>query len=151
MTASAHHIVCTSCGAVNRVPAGKALSEGHCGSCKALLSGKAPIDIDTKTLDRLLARDQGAFLLDVWAPWCGPCRMMAPSYAEAASHFAGNFRFLKLNSEAHPSAAARLRVRGIPALYLFQAGRMLDQRSGVMTAPMLIQWVESMKHLKSTA
>jgi thioredoxin 2 len=151
MTASAHHIVCTACGAVNRAPIGKALDQGHCGSCKAVLAGKAPVDVDEKILNRLLARDEGSFLLDVWAPWCGPCRMMAPSFEEAASHFAGNLRFLKLNSEAHPNAAARLQVRGIPALFLFQAGRVIDQRSGVMTAPMLTQWIESVNILTPTA
>ena len=77
--------------------------------------------------------------------------MMAPSYAEAASHFAGNLRFLKLNSEAHPNAAARLQVRGIPALFLFQAGRVIDQRSGVQTTPMLTQWIESVNILNPTA
>jgi thioredoxin len=151
MTSSGHHIVCTSCGAVNRVPIGKNLAKGHCGACKANLADNTPREINGRILDRLMERDEGSFLLDVWAPWCGPCRMMAPSFQEAANHFEGNLRFLKLNTEAHPDAGARLNVRGIPALLLFQRGRVIDQRSGVMTAPTITQWVNSLNILTTTS
>ena len=83
-TATSHTLVCTECGQLNRVPAGKALSQGKCGTCGVTLAPKKPRDIDGATLSKLMAKDTGMYVLDLWAPWCGPCRMMAPSYAKTA-------------------------------------------------------------------
>ena len=137
------HIVCTRCGRINRVPTDKQLASGQCGACKSKLSADTPIDISETVLNRLLAKDEGSFLLDVWAPWCGPCRMMAPAYMETAKHYGGALRFLKLNTEAFPNAGAALNVRGIPALLMFQSGSIVDQRAGVMTSQMMTKWIDN--------
>ena len=111
----------------------------------------ATVAVSDTTFDAEVKNSDIPVVVDFWAPWCGPCRMMAPSFAEAAKHFDGNLRFFKLNTEAHPEGGAALNVRGIPALLLFQDGSVIDQRSGVMTAPTIIQWVNSLNILKTSA
>jgi thioredoxin 2 len=150
-TTPTRHIVCIHCAAVNRVPTDKQLHEGQCGACKSPLASDTPVDISDKVLDRLLARDEGAFVLDVWAPWCGPCPMLAPDYEAAAAHYQGKLRFLKLNSEDNPDSAARLRIRGIPSLFIFRQGQQLDHKSGAMQATMLVQWIDGVHAGMSTA
>ena len=135
-------IVCTSCAAVNRSPNGKSLSKGKCGKCSTPLGTPKPIDITDKVFAKLQARDQGAYVLDVWAPWCGPCKMMAPAYATSAAKFEGNIRFLKLNSEQYPHAASALNVRGIPALFLFNHGKLVSQQSGALPETAITHWIE---------
>ena len=136
-------LVCVHCGATNRVSAGKPLTGGRCGKCKTSLATPQPVDIDEKMLARLQARDTGAYVLDVWAPWCGPCRMMAPAYAEAASRFAGQVRFFKLNSDQNQSASAGLGIRGIPTLIAWNGAKKIAQQPGAQTRDGLINWVKS--------
>lgn len=142
MNAKQVHIVCTSCAQTNRLPAAKLASGARCGRCHKPLASDQPVEVDGPTFQKLRARDEAAFVLDVWAPWCGPCRMMAPAYAKAAEHFGGRVRFLKLNSEDNPDAASQLNVRGIPALFIIQNGKTLSQQAGALPADALIQWVE---------
>lgn len=142
MTEKPVHMVCTSCAQTNRLPAGKAPATARCGRCHKPLAGDQPVEVDGGTFRKLQSRDEAPFVLDVWAPWCGPCKMMAPAYAKAAEHFGGRVRFLKLNSEDHPEAASRLNVRGIPALFIIRNGKTLSQQAGALPAEALIQWVE---------
>lgn len=134
MTDTADIVVCTACGTLNRVAASKSLAQAKCGKCGSALAGPEPVDLTAARFATLRQRDQRPFVLDVWAPWCGPCRMMAPAYQEAAARLAGKVRFFKLNSEDHPEPAAQLGVRGIPALFLLRGGRILDQRAGALPA-----------------
>lgn len=136
-------IVCTSCAAVNRSPANAQLSQGKCGKCGTALAAPKPIDISDKIFTKLQARDQEAYVLDVWAPWCGPCKMMAPAYATSAAKFEGKVRFLKLDSEQHPQASAKLNVRGIPALFFFNHGKLVSQQSSALPETAITQWIES--------
>jgi thioredoxin 2 len=105
------------------------------------LAEPRPIDISDKIFAKLQSRDEWAYVLDVWAPWCGPCRMMAPSYAESAQKFDGDIRFFKLNSEEHPQGSARLNVRGIPALFFFNRGKLVSQKSGALPEHSITKWV----------
>ena len=135
-------LVCPACGAVNRAPPGKGLTTGTCGKCKAGLATPAPVDIDIATLERLRARDTGAFVIDVWAPWCGPCRAMAPAYEATALRYRDQVRFFKLNSDQNQSAAASLDIRGIPTLIAYRGGRQVAHQSGAQSNAALSRWIE---------
>jgi thioredoxin 2 len=134
-----HHIVCPHCGATNRAAADRA-AQAVCGACKARLFDGAPHETDEAGLDRHLARDEVPVLLDVWAPWCGPCRSMAPQFARAASLLEPEVRLLKINADEAPNVSTRLGVRGIPALFLLHRGQVLAQTAGAMPAEQIVRW-----------
>ena len=137
-------VVCTECSAANRLPAGKPASAAKCGRCGVHLFAGKPADISDRGLDAQVARGSVPVLVDVWAPWCGPCRMMAPAYEAAARELEPEFRVLKLNSEAEPSAASRLGIRGIPTMILFRDGREVARVPGAMTAPnQIVAWARA--------
>ena len=136
-------LICPHCGKPNRVAADKPLTKGRCGACKAALSDTAPIEIDGPTLEKLMARDTGNFVVDLWAPWCGPCRTMAPAYEATAAKHADRLRFFKLNTDAHQDAAARLNIRGIPTLIAWRGGRQAAHQAGAMPQSALMTWIET--------
>jgi thioredoxin 2 len=117
-------------------------SDAKCGRCGAKLFTGAPVDVDDAGLAAHLKFSSMPVLVDVWAPWCGPCRTMAPHFAEAARAFEPRVRFLKLNADQSQSAG-RLGVRGIPALILFHEGHEIARRAGMVTAGQLGAWLAS--------
>lgn len=141
MNEPADTLVCPHCGAANRPAAGRALTAARCGRCGEALSPGRPVDISGARLSALRARDTLPFIVDIWAPWCGPCRMMAPALDETAKDFAGRLRVFKLNSDEEPQAAASLGVRGLPTLLLFRGASLADTLSGLQTASALKSWL----------
>lgn len=134
-------LVCPACGAVNRTPEARDPGAAKCGKCGERLFTSRPLDVGSAALRRHLASTQGtALLLDVWAPWCGPCRSMAPQFAAAATRLEPQVRLLKLNSEAEPQAAAELGISGIPALLLFRDGKEIARTAGAMRADQIVAW-----------
>jgi thioredoxin 2 len=134
-------ILCPDCGAANRAPDDRNAAAAKCGRCGTRLFRGEPLEVTGAQLQQHLRVNRGpAVLLDVWAPWCGPCRMMAPHFAAAAQQLEPEVRLLKLNSDAESEAAAQLHVSGIPALFLFRDGQVIAQQSGAMTANRIVAW-----------
>ncbi len=133
--------VCPHCGAGNRVPDGKDARTAKCGKChQAVLTG-GPVEVTGAQLEAHKRGTKGAaLLLDVWAPWCGPCKAMAPQIATAAKALEPDVRALKLNSDAEPAAAGALGVSGIPALFLKRDGKVIAQSAGAMPASQIVDW-----------
>ncbi|GAA3867398.1 thioredoxin TrxC [Celeribacter arenosi] len=133
---------CTTCGQVNRVPVDRLGSGAKCGTCgEPLLDGKVK-ELDPRTLDALSKKDDLPVLVDFWAPWCGPCRMMAPEFAKASQALKGRARFAKINTEDHPAVSMKKNIRGIPALILYQGGKEVGRIAGARPARDIVAFVE---------
>lgn len=135
------HVVCPHCGGVNRVPRDRLGAGGKCGRCKQPLFSGHPVDTDAAQFDVHLARSDLPLLVDFWAPWCGPCKMMAPAFAQAAKQLEPNVRLLKVNTEAEQAVAARFGIRSIPTMILFAGGREVQRLSGALDAGSIVSFV----------
>ncbi|HVZ10542.1 thioredoxin TrxC [Rhodopila sp.] len=138
-----NQIVCPVCGAINRVPVDRPAAAARCGSCKSALFTAHPTEVTEAMLDTHLRANSIPVLLDVWAPWCGPCRSMAPQFERAAAMLEPEVRLLKLNADDAQATCARLRVQGIPALYLFRNGQPVAQSAGAMAADAIVAWTRN--------
>ena len=138
---SEQFLVCPACSARNRVPAARLQQAPKCGKCKAELTPPTVLELDGPALDRLLVNESLPLVLDFWAPWCGPCKMMAPIFEAAAGELAGRLRLAKLNTEEHQQAAARFGIRSIPTLIVFKNGKEIARQSGALPAGQLNQWL----------
>lgn len=139
------HVVCPHCDSVNRVPAPRLAADPKCGRCHRPLFGRMPIALDEQRFARHLGRCDLPLLVDFWAPWCGPCRVMAPAFEAAALDLEPEMRLVKVNTEEAQGLAARLSIRSIPTLALFRGGSELARAAGAMDAPHIVVWAR--RHL----
>jgi thioredoxin 2 len=139
MTASGQ-IVCGKCGQINRLPADRSAGGARCGSCHTPIFDGHPIEVDEQGFGRHLAHSDLPVLVDVWAPWCGPCRTMAPMFERAAQELEPKVRLLKLNADTAPGVSSRHGITGIPTLLLMQGGREISRTSGAMDAQRIVSW-----------
>ena len=139
----AHQVVCGHCGRINRLPAGREPAGAHCGACHQPVFTGHPVDVDEEGFARHVAHSDIPVLVDVWAPWCGPCRAMAPMFERAAQQLEPNVRLLKLNSDKAPGLSSRLGISGIPTLLLMRGGREIARHAGAMDARTIVTWTEA--------
>jgi thioredoxin 2 len=137
------HIVCPHCGSVNRVPSARLEERPHCGQCHEPLFTGHPITLSAANFDRHASRADIPLVVDFWAPWCGPCRTMAPAFEQAARVLEPKVRLAKVNTEEAQALAARFGIVSIPTLIIFRAGHEVARQPGAFGQQDIVRWVRS--------
>jgi len=138
-------LVCPDCAALNRLPDDKPANTASCGKCHKQLFNNKPLDVTQSQFDRQLQKSDIPLVVDFWAAWCGPCKMMAPAFEQAAVQIEPRARLLKINTEAEQSLSARYNIRSIPTLMVFCGAQEVARMSGALDANSLQAWIN--KHI----
>jgi thioredoxin 2 len=137
------HIVCPACSSRNRVPRERLGDSARCGKCKDSLFPGRPLDLNGQTFGRHVEGSDIPLVVDFWAPWCAPCRMMEPAFKEAAARLEPRARLAKVNTDKEQALAGSFGIKGIPTTVVFKGGREVDRKSGALDGASLLSWIES--------
>lgn len=137
------HIVCSHCDAVNRLPQARLAENPTCGKCGQPLFNAHPVALTQQTFAKTITRNDIPVLVDFWAPWCGPCKMMAPQFEQAAGQLEPYVRLAKVDTEAEQMLGAQYGIRSIPTLALFKGGKEIGRQAGAMGSNDIVRWVQS--------
>ena len=135
------NIVCPNCLAINRIPKKEHYTKAKCGKCGYNLLDTHPVELNSQNFEVMITKNDIPVVVDFWAPWCGPCQMMAPNFEAAAAQFPLKARFAKLNTDQFPQLAVPFGIRGIPTMIIFKDGKEVDRVSGALSAQQIAQWV----------
>ena len=136
-------VVCPNCQSINRIPSARLGDRPRCGKCKQPFFTGHPISLTDETFDRHLNRGDIPLIVDFWAPWCGPCKMMAPFFEQAAAELEPRVRLAKVNTDENRALAVRYQINSIPTTAVFRGGREVARQPGAMNLPQLLHWIES--------
>lgn len=135
--------VCPSCNAINKIPASRLADNPKCGKCKKPIFTGEPLYLTDENFAKVIAKSDLPVVVDFWAQWCGPCKMMEPEFAKAASQLSPNVVFGKVNTELAKMTASKFDIRGIPSLIIFKNGQSTVRQAGAMNAQQIVDWVTS--------
>lgn len=136
-------VACPACGVTNRVPSARLADDPVCGRCGTELLSGQPVELTDANFDKVVRASGLPVVVDFWAPWCGPCRTMAPAYQQAAQRLEPMVRLLKVDTESAPDLGERFNIRSIPTLALFRNGRELARQPGAMDAGGIVAWTQA--------
>ena len=137
------HIVCPHCHTVNRIASERLIRHPRCGLCKEPLFTGHPLELSGRNFQQHITRNDIPVVVDFWAAWCGPCKIMAPSYAQATAALEPQVRLAKLNTEQEQGIATQFNIRSIPTLVIFKSGHEIARKSGAMNTTDIVRWINS--------
>jgi len=137
------NVTCPHCAKINRIPKKDSYAKANCGHCKGSLLDTKPIEVTASNFSQYVGGSGLPVVVDFWAPWCGPCKMMAPAFAEASIKLTLKAQFLKVNTETEQTLGVKYAIRSIPTMILFRDGVEVDRVSGAMSSEQILQWIRS--------